>query len=687
MQNSTPPCVIFTYRNVVAAQTVGGKFSQLAQLASTFLLPPGLCLGVEAFRWGLRTQPQIEAHLNETMNRLFQARGYQLGAHTAGLQKVLRGLEVPPDIANELYQSTQEAIGTERDIFPLVVRSSAVSEDEAGHTQAGIYDSYLGLMDWSAVLQAITRCWASYYSHRAILHRILLDDFNPAPQMAVIIQKMVIGQWSGVAFSRSPIPIPLDASEPESWGYVEYTAGTAEHVAAGEECAGSAFFSFDNTHIVTIPPSVSPVSANSALIAACQMSRQLESYLGTAVDLEWTWTAQHGLWVLQARAASRSGRAEICSTIPYVCVHDLTDLRPDPLVDLGDCSTIYAHWSQKRGPLRQSAAAAGIALGGIAVVDANAAGMMNTTIAEHDALSRLGAPLLTMDAGPRLRQLVFAREESAVRLLDILQATPGSPWARRIFLLREYIDGSASLLSAVDKDGSVLIEFGVCSLPDLTRGVGRTWHLTISPTNALLPCSSWLPEMANYLDWLCAHAVQLADFTREQARYNPHLCLEWVVMKDELVLIDASYPSYTSEVSAIMPTTAHRVLSFGAIHGRVIRVEPDSWMVELSNSAAISLDEISPEVFSDAHVDSLLALADRTVDPGAVIVTPRPLAMLAVLVGRVAGFIFEDGPLLCHLGILLREHGIPAILSHDAYAQLHDGQVVTFSNGRFMVDG
>ena len=50
-----------------------------------------------------------------------------------------------------------------------------------------------------------------------------------------------------------------------------------------------------------------------------------------------------------------------------------------------------------------------------------------------------------------------------------------------------------------------------------------------------------------------------------------------------------------------------------------------------------------------------------------IIVTPRPLAALAPLIPYCSGFVFESGSLLCHLAILLREAGLPAVQSQTLY--------------------
>ena len=45
-----------------------------------------------------------------------------------------------------------------------------------------------------------------------------------------------------------------------------------------------------------------------------------------------------------------------------------------------------------------------------------------------------------------------------------------------------------------------------------------------------------------------------------------------------------------------------------------------------------------------------------------IVAASRPVAVLSMLIGVVDGFLFEEGALLSHLGILLREAGVPAAI-------------------------
>src|SRR5205807_4299564 len=53
------------------------------------------------------------------------------------------------------------------------VRSSAISEDGAGASFAGLYESYLNIRGSRSVLEAVRACYASLWSERAIRYRAL----------------------------------------------------------------------------------------------------------------------------------------------------------------------------------------------------------------------------------------------------------------------------------------------------------------------------------------------------------------------------------------------------------------------------------------------------------------------------------------------------------------------------------
>ncbi|MEJ2025410.1 MAG: PEP/pyruvate-binding domain-containing protein, partial [Deltaproteobacteria bacterium] len=84
------------------------------------------------------------------------------------------------------------------------MRSSAPGEDDVQSSFAGLHESFVNITGGDAVLKHIRMVWASLWSDAALLYRqeIGLDVEQSA--MAVVVQETVVGDRSGVAFTKSP---------------------------------------------------------------------------------------------------------------------------------------------------------------------------------------------------------------------------------------------------------------------------------------------------------------------------------------------------------------------------------------------------------------------------------------------------------------------------------------------------
>lgn len=120
-------------------------------------------------------------------------------------------------IVNFLHPSTAE---------PLVVRSSAVGEDSETASAAGQYDTVLNVTSQAQLRRAISRVIDSYDNQAAVEYR--RDRAMAEDSMAVLVQKQVLGVFSGVAFSRDPVARTGD------WVVIEALPGDATKVVSGQ---------------------------------------------------------------------------------------------------------------------------------------------------------------------------------------------------------------------------------------------------------------------------------------------------------------------------------------------------------------------------------------------------------------------------------------------------------------------
>lgn len=182
--------------------------------------------------------------------------------------------------------------------YPLIVRSSAIGEDAIGSSAAGQYISIPHITNAPTLQSAITQCLASYTQPNAVQYR--WDRGVPDGGMAVLIQKQILGVFSGVAFSRDPIK-----------GYgedvvIEALPGDASRVVSGqvtpEQYRISIAEPLASPDAITIVSSPShPDVPNHLIQSVARLVRELEiRFHGIPQDVEWTYDGEQ-VWILQSR--------------------------------------------------------------------------------------------------------------------------------------------------------------------------------------------------------------------------------------------------------------------------------------------------------------------------------------------------------------------------------------------------
>ena len=193
---------------------------------------------------------------------------------------------------------------------PVVVRSSALDEDGGATSAAGMYQSFLNLTSAEQVAQAIGRCFSSYNHPRAVHYR--QDMGLPERGMAVIVQTQVIGQFSGVAFSRDPIAGCGDGV------VIEALPGGADQVVSGQVTPESYRVVVQPDDIPTLagndpddswqlPPALTLTVEGTGQVPqrllqqVAYLARHLEwRHQGIPQDIEWSFDGEQ-LWLLQSR--------------------------------------------------------------------------------------------------------------------------------------------------------------------------------------------------------------------------------------------------------------------------------------------------------------------------------------------------------------------------------------------------
>jgi phosphoenolpyruvate synthase/pyruvate phosphate dikinase len=133
----------------------------------------------------------------------------------------------PLDLRDEIAAAISDLMNCHRlPDFVAAVRSSAVDEDGITASFAGQHETYLNIVGAEAIIQAVIRCWESARSEHALHYRRQQGLSVERPQIAVLVQQLVVADVAAVVFSANPITGNRDeVMINASWGLGESIVG------------------------------------------------------------------------------------------------------------------------------------------------------------------------------------------------------------------------------------------------------------------------------------------------------------------------------------------------------------------------------------------------------------------------------------------------------------------------------
>lgn len=235
-----------------------------------------------------------------------------------------RSKGVPPDLQQRLQA---ELLARGWLDTPLAVRSSAVGEDAAAASFAGIYLSRLNVAGPEALVQALAEVWASLDTPSAAAYRqrLRIDD---EPAMAVVVMPLLAAEASGIAFTCDPVCGRDDRM------VVHAHWGLGEALVGGEAAGDEYVFAEDTIDVWRLIESRSGSKATMSLPAPGGGTQRLPvpheqarrrvldgaqaeslaallrdaavacDFVAPFYDLEWVWDGGQ-FWLTQARPVTR----------------------------------------------------------------------------------------------------------------------------------------------------------------------------------------------------------------------------------------------------------------------------------------------------------------------------------------------------------------------------------------------
>ncbi len=226
-----------------------------------------------------------------------------VGGKGASLGEMVKmGIPVPSGfvITTEAFHkdTTEEALKA----FDLLgakkvaVRSSAVAEDSSKASWAGQLETYLNVSK-EELIDRIKDCWHSINSQRALSYAGKQNLSKEKLLVAVVVQKMVDSQVSGVMFTVNPVS--LDKNEI----MIESVKGLGETLVQGSITPDNFIVNKENLEIESRDLSSidEQTISDGNIKKLVELGKTIEDHYGSPQDIEWATDDQNKIWILQSR--------------------------------------------------------------------------------------------------------------------------------------------------------------------------------------------------------------------------------------------------------------------------------------------------------------------------------------------------------------------------------------------------
>ncbi|MFC7381957.1 rifamycin-inactivating phosphotransferase [Sphaerisporangium rhizosphaerae] len=279
---------------------VGGKAAHLGALSRIegIRVPAGFCVTTAAFRRIMAEAPSMDDRLDR-LSRLKPDDREAIRTLSAEIRRIIEGTAVPGDLAAAITG----ALARPGERAAYAVRSSATAEDMPTASFAGQQDTYLNVMGPAAILEHVSRCWASLFTERAVTYRLRNGFDHRKVHMAVVVQRMVFPDAAGILFTADPVTgdrkvATVDAGfglgEAMVSGLVTpdvYKVRDGEVVARAVAAKQRALHALPagGTQEVAIDPrrQEQPALTDAQVVRLVRLGRRIEAHFARPQDIEW----------------------------------------------------------------------------------------------------------------------------------------------------------------------------------------------------------------------------------------------------------------------------------------------------------------------------------------------------------------------------------------------------------------
>ncbi|MEC1262618.1 phosphoenolpyruvate synthase [Bacillus swezeyi] len=292
---------------------VGGKGLNLGELSKIqgIQVPEGFCVTTVGYQKAIEQNETFQALLDQLTMLKVEDRD-QIGEISRKIRQLIMEAEIPSDVVKAVAHYLSQ-FGDEH---AYAVRSSATAEDLPHASFAGQQDTYLNIIGKEAILQHISKCWASLFTDRAVIYRMQNGFDHSQVYLSVIIQRMVFPQASGILFTADPMTsnrklLSIDASfglgealvsglvsadcyQVQEGEIVDKRIATKKLAIYGRKEGGT------ETKQIGPDQQQTQTLTDQQILQLARIGRQIEAYFGQPQDIEWC-LAHDTFYIVQSR--------------------------------------------------------------------------------------------------------------------------------------------------------------------------------------------------------------------------------------------------------------------------------------------------------------------------------------------------------------------------------------------------
>ncbi|MEN9626429.1 MAG: hypothetical protein RL557_757 [archaeon] len=288
----------------------GGKGASLGEMTNASIpVPEGFVVLSDAFEKFIE-ETDLNIEIDSILHSVKHDEIHTVENASEKIKALILNAKMPHDIESDIKKYFKKL-----NAKYVAVRSSATSEDSASAAWAGQLESYLNTTE-KDLIENVKKCWASLFTPRAIFYRFEKNLHKEKISVAVVVQKMVESEISGIAFSVHPV------TQDRNQLIIEAGYGLGEAIVSGQITPDSYVVEKEPRRIIdknisnqerglyrvenggnewkTVKESGSQKLSDKEILHLTDLILKIEKHYAFPVDVEWAYE-KNKFYIVQSR--------------------------------------------------------------------------------------------------------------------------------------------------------------------------------------------------------------------------------------------------------------------------------------------------------------------------------------------------------------------------------------------------